>query len=129
MKRTPTTRRPLGHLRRSLLWAVAGLMLAGVVEIHTGHEGSLEPFMAGDRWVYVCPDGHASTLHVEAALAVERHQCPACLQQVQTAGGHLAAAATLAPPTASGLPASAAAPAPSRRPGFSPGARAPPRSS
>ena len=129
MERSAISRRPLGYLRRSLLWAAAGLMLAGAVEIHTGHEGSLEPFTAGDRWVYVCPDGHASTLHVEAALAVERHQCPACLQQVQTAGGHLAAAAILAPPTPSGLPASAPAPAPLRCPGFSPGARAPPRSS
>ena len=126
MKRSASTGRPLGPLRRSLLLACAGLTLAGAAAIHLPHEGFPEPSTAGDRWVYVCADGHTSTLHVEPALAVERHQCPGCLHRLQTAGGHLAAAAALARPMPSGLPASAAGPAPLRCQGFSPGARAPP---
>jgi hypothetical protein len=120
--------RHFGGARRGLLSACAALLLAGAVEIHPARKGIVEHLGGGEGQVYVCADGHPSTVHVEAALAVDRHECPACRYQLQTSGGGLSAAASPDAPPPSGLPSAAAGSPPLRRPGAIHGARAPPLS-
>jgi hypothetical protein len=128
MPASVTFARQPASVRRTARVICALLLLAGAVEVHPAREAAFEPLAAGDGQVYVCVDGHPSTFHVEAALAVDRHQCPACRYQLQTSGGDLSTASSLAAPAPSGLPSAAAGPPPIRRAGSTRGARAPPLS-
>jgi hypothetical protein len=120
--------RPFGRARSGLLLVCAGLLLAGTVEFHPAIEGLGEHAAWGDQQVFLCLDGHPTTLHVEAAVAAERVPCPACLYQLQTSGSDLAAVSSLTAPAPAGLPAEALGPPPLRRAVPLRGARGPPLS-
>lgn len=98
----------------ALLGAV--LALAGGVELHPGGAGHAFG-SAADR-VFLCAAADPHSLHVEAAQALEREHCPACLHRLQTSGAEAADSvplATLAAGTSAGATAVAFVPAgPSR---------------
>jgi hypothetical protein len=89
--RPPPTLRPLPLRLLTALGAV--LLLAGSVEIHR-EAAHREP--AGAELVYTCAGDAGGAVHVEAALAVERGHCPACLHRLQGGAADAPAPATLA---------------------------------
>ncbi|HEX2165062.1 MAG TPA: hypothetical protein VHM02_14055 [Thermoanaerobaculia bacterium] len=89
-------RAPVHPLRRLTALAALALAWTGVVELHGGDAGHLGAADAGAE-VYACDAGHGPALHVEAARAVEPHDCAACLHRLHVRGGTPAAAALAAP--------------------------------
>lgn len=78
-------------LLRVLAAAAAVLVLCGAVELHPGEHGRT----GGEEVVYACADGSGDALHAEAARAIEREHCPACLQRLQSRASGTAVPAPL----------------------------------
>jgi hypothetical protein len=110
---------------------VAALVLAGGLEIHPAAElhDPVASLSRGHQDAFFPGASHpAERPHAEAARAMERPLCAACLTQLQGRGAPHATATLLGAPLAGPLLPAGATPAPARQSLRPDGARAPPLS-